>query len=102
MFERFTTEAQQVIAHAGQEALELRHQHLGTEHILLGLLWTDVCISRQVLTTAGIDGPGGYVRMFNGSSPHQASSSTPRTQPAVTCGGSGWSPVRLVPTRFPV
>jgi ATP-dependent Clp protease ATP-binding subunit ClpA len=58
MFERFTTEAQQVIAHAGQEALELRHQHLGTEHILLGLLWTDVCISRQVLTTAGIDGPG--------------------------------------------
>src|SRR5213082_2140475 len=38
MFERFTDRARQTLVLAQQEALGLRHNFIGTEHILLGLL----------------------------------------------------------------
>jgi ATP-dependent Clp protease ATP-binding subunit ClpA len=38
MFERFTSEARQTVIQAQVEARELRHQHIGTEHLLLALL----------------------------------------------------------------
>jgi ATP-dependent Clp protease ATP-binding subunit ClpC len=38
MFERFTQEAQQVLVGAQDEATGLRHDHIGTEHLLLSLL----------------------------------------------------------------
>jgi hypothetical protein len=38
MFERFTEEARQVVVFAQEEATQLRHSYIGTEHILLGLL----------------------------------------------------------------
>ncbi len=37
MFERFTEDARQVVIRAQQEALELRHPLIGTEHLLLAL-----------------------------------------------------------------
>ncbi len=38
MFERFTESARQVIVLAQEEARELRHGYIGTEHLLLGLM----------------------------------------------------------------
>ena len=38
MFERFTERARQVVVLAQEEARALGHGHIGTEHILLGLL----------------------------------------------------------------
>lgn len=38
MFERFTEQARQVVVLAQDEARQLRHQHIGTEHLLLALL----------------------------------------------------------------
>jgi ATP-dependent Clp protease ATP-binding subunit ClpC len=38
MFERFTEQARQVVVFAQEEARGLGHNHIGTEHILLGLL----------------------------------------------------------------
>jgi ATP-dependent Clp protease ATP-binding subunit ClpA len=38
MFERFSDEARQAVVLAQEEALELRHGWIGTEHLLLGLL----------------------------------------------------------------
>ncbi|MDQ6696074.1 MAG: hypothetical protein M3Z46_01280, partial [Actinomycetota bacterium] len=38
MFERYSRSAQDVIAAAGDEARQLGHHHIGTEHLLLGLL----------------------------------------------------------------
>ncbi len=38
MFERFTEHARQVVVLAQEEARILRHNYIGTEHILLGLL----------------------------------------------------------------
>jgi ATP-dependent Clp protease ATP-binding subunit ClpA len=37
MFERFSDEARQAIVRAQQEAAELGHDYIGTEHLLLGL-----------------------------------------------------------------
>ena len=38
MFERFTSSAREVVKTALHEAGELRHQYVGTEHLLLGVL----------------------------------------------------------------
>jgi ATP-dependent Clp protease ATP-binding subunit ClpC len=38
MFERFTDRARATVVHAQEEARLLRHNYIGTEHILLGLL----------------------------------------------------------------
>ncbi len=37
MFERFTTQAREVVSRAQEEARELRHPFLGTEHLLIGM-----------------------------------------------------------------
>jgi ATP-dependent Clp protease ATP-binding subunit ClpC len=41
VFERFTERARQVVVHAQEEARTLRHNYIGTEHLLLGLLRED-------------------------------------------------------------
>ncbi len=41
MFERFTEEARQVVVRAQEEARRLHSHHIGTEHLLLGLLDQD-------------------------------------------------------------
>jgi ATP-dependent Clp protease ATP-binding subunit ClpA len=41
MFERFSDEARQAVVLAEEEAVELRHGWIGTEHLLLGLLRAD-------------------------------------------------------------
>src|SRR6476469_5444322 len=38
MFERFTDGAQMVVVFAQEEARTLRHNYIGTEHLLIGLL----------------------------------------------------------------
>src|SRR5580704_12593907 len=38
MFERFTNRARHVVVLAQEEARQLQHNYIGTEHILLGLL----------------------------------------------------------------
>jgi ATP-dependent Clp protease ATP-binding subunit ClpC len=54
MFERFTERARQAVVLAGDEARALKHNYLGTEHILLGLLREDEGIAARVLASFGI------------------------------------------------
>jgi Clp amino terminal domain, pathogenicity island component len=54
VFERFTERARQVIALAVDEARLLRHNYVGTEHILLGLLRETDGIAARVLDSADI------------------------------------------------
>jgi ATP-dependent Clp protease ATP-binding subunit ClpC len=51
MFERFTERARQAVVLAGDEARALKHDYLGTEHILLGLLREDEGIAARVLAS---------------------------------------------------
>lgn len=55
MFERFTKDARQVVTGAQEEARALRHAHIGTEHLLLGMLRQPGTLSAQVLNDHGID-----------------------------------------------
>ncbi|OHV30076.1 MULTISPECIES: Clp protease N-terminal domain-containing protein [Pseudofrankia] len=49
MFERFTTQARHVVVLAQEEARELDHNYIGTEHILLGLLGETEGIAARAL-----------------------------------------------------
>lgn len=55
MFERFTDDARRVVKRAQEEARELRHAQIGTEHLLLGLLWYRETLSAQLLHAHGLD-----------------------------------------------
>ncbi|CAN5312978.1 hypothetical protein BH20ACT5_BH20ACT5_24170 [soil metagenome] len=54
MFERFTHEARQVVIQAQQDAREHRVSHIGTEHLLLGLLADVDGAAGLVLARAGV------------------------------------------------
>lgn len=49
MFERFTDRARQVVVLAQDESRGLRHNYIGTEHLLLGLLREEEGIAARVL-----------------------------------------------------
>ena len=53
-FTRFTDRARSAVVHAQEEARLLRHNYLGTEHLLLGLLWEPDGIAAKVLAASGI------------------------------------------------
>ncbi|MFD0259873.1 Clp protease N-terminal domain-containing protein [Kitasatospora indigofera] len=55
MFERFTVAARGTVVRAREEAIALRHDHVGTEHLLLGMLGQAEDPSAQVLVDAGLD-----------------------------------------------
>ena len=54
MFRRFTDRARRAIHLAQGEALLLRHDHVGTEHLLLGLIYEGEGVAAQVLESLGI------------------------------------------------
>jgi ATP-dependent Clp protease ATP-binding subunit ClpC len=54
MFERFTDRARRAVVLAQEEARELGHSHIGTEHLLLGMLRDGSGVAASALTSLGI------------------------------------------------
>jgi ATP-dependent Clp protease ATP-binding subunit ClpC len=55
MFERFTDRARRVVVRAQEEARMLDHDHVGTEHVLLGLTHESIGgVAPKVLESLGI------------------------------------------------
>jgi ATP-dependent Clp protease ATP-binding subunit ClpC len=54
VFERFTERARQVIVLAQAEARALKHNYIGTEHLLLGLLREEEGLAARVLASVGV------------------------------------------------
>jgi ATP-dependent Clp protease ATP-binding subunit ClpA len=54
MFERFTPDARHAVVQAQEEARRLKHNYIGTEHILLGLLGVTEGRACRVLTGVGL------------------------------------------------
>jgi ATP-dependent Clp protease ATP-binding subunit ClpA len=54
MFERFTEHARQVVVLSQGEARTIKHNYIGTEHILLGLLREDSGLAARVLESLDI------------------------------------------------
>ncbi len=55
MFQRLTHSARQVVVLAQAEARSLRHNHIGTEHLLLGLLGETEGLAARILNELGVD-----------------------------------------------
>ena len=55
MFGRFTERAQKAILLAQEEAKNLRHNYVGTEHLLLGLLAEGEGVAAIALNNMGVD-----------------------------------------------
>jgi ATP-dependent Clp protease ATP-binding subunit ClpC len=56
MFERFTEQARQVVVLAQEEARLMRHERVGTEHLLVGLAWVDDDVASAILRAHGLTG----------------------------------------------
>ena len=53
--QRFTQRARKVLSLAKEEAERLKHNHIGTEHLLLGLLREDGGVAGRVLRELGLE-----------------------------------------------
>src|SRR5215472_8554895 len=54
MFERFTDRARRVVVLSQEWARKLDHDHVGTEHELLGLISEEQGVAAQALTSLGV------------------------------------------------
>ena len=57
MFERFTDRARRVMVLAQEDARMLNHDHIGTEHLLLGLIHEGEGVAAQALEALGVSLP---------------------------------------------
>jgi hypothetical protein len=55
MFDRFTDAAKKVMSYARHEAMQLHHEYIGTEHLLLGLVRENSGVAANVLQNRNID-----------------------------------------------
>ena len=53
-FSRWDRSAKKVLELSLREALRMRHKHIGTEHVLLGLLHPDTGAGQELLAGAGV------------------------------------------------
>jgi ATP-dependent Clp protease ATP-binding subunit ClpA len=81
MFERFTSQARRVVVLAQEEARELRHNYIGTEHILLGLLREGEGAAAKALEAAEVtlEGARREVETIIGRGKHEPSGHIPFT-----------------------
>jgi len=81
MFERFTNPARHVVVLAQEEARQLQHNYIGTEHVFLGLLGEPRGIACQALERFGItrDGAREEVKAMIGLGKHQPTGHIPFT-----------------------
>ena len=91
-FERFNDRAKRVLAFAQEEAIRFKHNYIGTEHVLLGLVREGESVAANVLNTLGVElskvrtavefiiGPGDAANMP--SSPNEITIS-PRTKKVI-------------------
>jgi hypothetical protein len=78
MFQRFTEKARRTVVLAQEEARALRHDRIGTEHLLLGLLRESAGVASTALTSLGVSLAEARARVADGdpAEPREAGRST--------------------------
>jgi ATP-dependent Clp protease ATP-binding subunit ClpC len=95
----FTPPAKRALELSLREALSLGHNHIGTEHLLLGLVRYNQGVGPQVLLELGIDAEtvrGGVIRMLSGTPAATLrfdSASEPSVQTLSSGGLTGYAPM---------
>jgi ATP-dependent Clp protease ATP-binding subunit ClpC len=49
-----SNECKRILAYAADEAERLNHRHIGTEHVLLGILREEKCVAAEILQQIGL------------------------------------------------
>jgi ATP-dependent Clp protease ATP-binding subunit ClpA len=85
VFERFTEAARQVVVLAQEEARGLKHNYIGTDHILLGLLRAEDGTAARALESLGVglEGVRAHIRRIVGTGEEVSAQQipfTPRTK----------------------
>ena len=62
--ERFTQRARRVLSLAHQEAERMRHNYIGTEHLLLGLIREEGGVAGRVLRELGLEAERVVMRLI--------------------------------------
>ncbi|MCC4722800.1 ATP-dependent Clp protease ATP-binding subunit [Salinicoccus sp. RF5] len=87
LFGRLTERAQKVLAYAQEEAINLKHSNIGTEHLLLGLVKENEGIAAKVLESFNITEEKVKEEVFNlineGSEPSSSIHYTPRAKKVI-------------------
>src|SRR6266567_7706108 len=99
MFERFTERARQVVVLAQEEARILRHNYIGTEHILLGLVRENEGVAARILLDFDADSEkirNEVIRMLSGPGSRQRSSGTGSGAGAAGAPGEGKKSSKLL------
>src|SRR5919201_1757358 len=92
MFERFTERARQVVVLAQEEARTLKHNYIGTEHILLGLVREEEGVAARILLDFDADSEkirNEVIRMLSGPGGRRASSSGQSAGAGAAAAGQG-------------
>jgi ATP-dependent Clp protease ATP-binding subunit ClpC len=63
MFELYTDRARQVVVLSGEEAKRLGHAHIGTEHILLGLIREGTGVAARALQAVSVEFDATHVQV---------------------------------------
>jgi len=79
-----SNESKRVLAYAAEEAERLSHKHIGTEHLLLGLLREEKCFAAEILTERGLRLPAIREELQRAT---QEKSSQPASAGASASGG---------------
>jgi ATP-dependent Clp protease ATP-binding subunit ClpC len=81
MFERFTDRSRRVVVLAQEEARLLGHNHIGTEHLLLGLIAEEESVAARTLRALGVtlDAARDQVRQVIGPGHREPSDHIPFT-----------------------
>lgn len=81
MFERFTERARQVVVLAQEEARDLKHNYIGTEHLLLGLLREGEGVAPRVLSAldVSLEDVRGEIMRIVGEGEHESQGQIPFT-----------------------
>ena len=87
MFERFTDQSRRAVVLAQQEAARLDHDHVGTEHVLAGLVREERGTAGRVLRSADItlDAVRGQVEALAGRGQQAPTGHIPFTPRAKKC-----------------
>jgi len=80
MFQRFTDKARRTVVLAQEEARALRHDHIGTEHLLLGLLREGAGVAATALTSLGVSLAAARERAADGGRAEQRASGRSSTE----------------------
>ena len=92
MFERFTERARQVVVLAQEEARTLKHNYIGTEHILLGLVRENEGVAARILLDFDADSEkirNEVIRMLSGPGGRRSGSGQGSGSGAGAAAGQG-------------